>query len=236
MKLDKESPGLKVESLTLWVEDFQLSANFYVNAGERCVLWGKSGSGKTTLLRVIAGLETVSHEVTGKIHLGSQDITQLPPQRRGIGFVFQDQVLFPNLNVLDNAAFGLKVRGVSRDERNEQARVWLARLGLQSKMHAAVESLSLGERQRVAFVRALIWKPQLLLLDEPFSSLDPELRKLMRKELLDLHQILPVPLVLVTHDEADVEAIATVSLEVVCNADASLRAVSREKHRPVDLH
>ncbi len=219
---------LQVEDLILDLADFTLGANFFVQPGERVVLWGPSGSGKTTLLRAIAGLETSGLNKSGKILLGQKDLTRLSPQARKIGFVFQDQILFPHLNVLENAAFGLKMRGVSQVQRQAEACSWLDRVGLKQRVHASVGQLSVGERQRVAFVRALIWKPELLLLDEPFSALDPGLRASMRSELLDLHRLSQAPMVLVTHDQADVEAIAQVKIELKVGNDPRERWVRRE--------
>jgi ABC-type sugar transport system ATPase subunit len=218
---------LKVEDLCIELADFNLRAQFFVQPGERVVLWGPSGSGKSTLLRAIAGLETPGLKSSGKILLGDRDLTLLPPQARDIGFVFQDQILFPNLSVLDNAAFGLKMRGVSKEKREAEARSWLSRVGLDSRVGASVDQLSVGERQRVAFVRALVWNPKIILLDEPFSALDPGLRVSMRSELLDLHRLAQVPMILVTHDQADVEAMAHFQLDLQLNPDSRDRWIRR---------
>lgn len=220
-------PVLRVEELVIDLADFHLRADFFVRAGERLVLWGPSGSGKSTLLRTIAGLETVGLRMSGSVLLGDQDLTHLPPQFRQMGFVFQDQILFPHLTVLENAAFGLKMRGVPKEQRHQEAEDWLKRVGLGNRIDSSVEQLSVGERQRVAFIRALIWKPQVILLDEPFSALDPHLRSSMRHELLELHRLSQAPMILVTHDEADVEAIAQVQVEVKLGEQSSERWVVR---------
>ncbi len=221
--------NLIVEDLLVEWADFVLRAQFYVQPGERLVLWGPSGSGKSTLLRVIAGLETYGQKKHGRILLGEKDLTRLPPQSRNVGFVFQDQVLFPHLSVLENTVFGLKMRGVSKDAREAEARSWLDRVGLAKRAHSSVDVLSVGERQRVAFIRALIWKPQLILLDEPFSALDPALRATMRNELLELHRLSQAPLILVTHDQADVDTIAQVQIELKLGENPLERTITREE-------
>lgn len=208
---DKSNPPLEVR------------ADFSVKPGERLALMGKSGCGKSTLLRSIAGLIAEDWvTASGQMELNGKSLRGVAPEFREIGFLFQDHALFPTMSVLENAAFGLKVRGVSRLEREKEAHEWLARVGLSNHAKGSVErlrersieTLSGGERQRLAWVRALIWKPKLLLLDEPFSALDPEMRGELRKELVRLHEAAPVPLIMVTHDEADVSAVATQAIRV----------------------
>ncbi len=189
----------------------ELRADFAVAGGERAALLGSSGSGKTTLLRLLAGLDRAD---SGRILLDGREITALAPEKRDIGVIFQEQALFPALDVLDNVTFGLRMRGVQAGEREAQGMEWLERVGLASKARSNVNVLSGGERQRVAFARAVSWKPRALLLDEPFSALDPSLRSALRQELLRLHSLWPVPLLLVTHDEADVAELATRRLRI----------------------
>ncbi len=209
-------------------KDFTLAADFSLAHGERAALVGKSGIGKTTLLRLIAGLEAPD---SGKIYLGNQEVTSWSPQKRRIGFVFQEPALFPSLDVLGNAIFGLLHHsgqpGCSRAEAEKVGMEWLEKVGLAERAHSPVGHLSGGEAQRLAFVRALIWKPQLILLDEPFSALDAELRQELRLELLRLHEQWPVPLLLVSHDAQDLEAIANVRLELKALPDSSERVVMR---------
>jgi ABC-type Fe3+/spermidine/putrescine transport system ATPase subunit len=202
---------LKVTALKTRLGAFELSASFSVGAGERVALVGQSGSGKSTLLRTIAGLEPIQE---GAITLGATSLSTLKAAEREIGFVFQASALFPALSVLENAGFGLRMRGVSRVDREKQVLPWLERAGLAALRDRSVDALSGGEAQRVAWVRALVWKPRLILLDEPFSALDRETRVGMQKQLLDLHALWPVPLLLVSHDEQEVAAVATRVLRV----------------------
>lgn len=202
---------LRIENLRKQIEDFTLRADFALASGERAALVGKSGMGKTTLLRLIAGLESPD---AGSVFLGDANVTAWAPQKRRIGFVFQEAALFPSLDVLGNAVFGLLQHGVSRVEAEKQGMEWLSKVGLAARARSSIAHLSGGEAQRVAFVRALIWKPSLILLDEPFSALDSELRAGLRSELLRLHKEWPVPLLLVSHDAQDLEAIANVRLEL----------------------
>ncbi len=225
--LDSHWVPLRVENLVKKIGDFTLRAQFTIGVGERTALIGTSGIGKTSLLRTIAGLEPLRREDRGHIFLGEKELTFLSPQARQIGFVFQDSALFSGMNVLENIIFGLRVRGVGRKEREEQGQQWLQRIGLNSRGRASVESLLGGEKQRVAFARALIWKPQLLLLDEPFSSLDAKLKQDLAGHLVELHRHWPVPMILVSHDEMDLQWIATSRLYLSATVGA-VRQVSRE--------
>ena len=176
-----------------------------VEPGELVALVGASGSGKTTTLRIAAGYE---HPDSGSVLVGGNDITRLPPQKRGFGMVFQHYALFPHMSVEQNVAFGLEARGVSRKVRLERARAALAGVGLGDAGGRPVQSLSGGEQQRVAVARALVIEPRALLLDEPLSNLDPVLRQSMRDDLSALLRRANVPALLVTHDQEDAFAIA----------------------------
>jgi ABC-type Fe3+/spermidine/putrescine transport system ATPase subunit len=204
--------GLIAKGVARRIGDFTLEADFAVGPAERMVIQAPSGTGKTSLLRILAGLERPDR---GQVWLGGRDVTELAPPRRDIGVVFQDAALFGSMSVWENAAFGLRMRGMGKARRREEALKWLERVGLARQAEAGVATLSGGERQRVGFVRALIWKPRLLLLDEPFSALDAGLRQGLRRELLGLLQGEPVPMILVTHDREDAEALATATATIV---------------------
>jgi molybdate transport system ATP-binding protein len=171
------------------------------------ILAGPSGAGKTTLLRIVAGLERPD---AGRVVLDGRVLDDgrrhVPAFRREVAYLFQEYALFPHLDVLDNVAFGLAARGVPRAERRRAARGWLERLGIEALAAARPAALSGGERQRVAFARALAFRPRALLLDEPFAALDPATRARVRSELRATLAALDVPVVLVTHDEADAAA------------------------------
>ena len=179
--------------------------SFEIGAGELLALIGASGSGKTTTLRIVAG-----HDVPdeGRVMLDGVDITNLPPQRRDFGMVFQHYALFPHMSVEDNVAFGLEARGFNKTIRTERARALLSSVGLDGSGKRSVQSLSGGEQQRVALARALVVEPRALLLDEPLSNLDPTLRRTMRAELREMLRRLRVTALFVTHDQDDAFAIA----------------------------
>ncbi|MDM7323920.1 MAG: ABC transporter ATP-binding protein [Thermus sp.] len=166
-----------------------------VYPGEILALLGPSGCGKTTLLRVVAGLESPDG---GRVLLEGKDITALPPERRGIGFVFQDYALFPHLTALDNVAFGLRGK-----DRREKARKALERVGMTLFQDRKPGELSGGQQQRIALARALAPGPRLVLLDEPFSSLDASLRASTREEVRKLLKETGTTALLVTHDQEE---------------------------------
>jgi ABC-type Fe3+/spermidine/putrescine transport system ATPase subunit len=179
--------------------------NLQVHAGETVALLGASGSGKSTLLKIVAGLEKPE---SGSIWFDGQNITGLPPERRGFALMFQDFALFPHLNVQDNVAFGLVEQGMGKAAAREQARQMLQRFGLGEHATARVWTLSGGEQQRVALARALITQPRALLLDEPFSALDATLRDQLRAEFRERIQAAGMTALLVTHDEQEARAMA----------------------------
>ena len=207
--------SLRVEALKKQMPGFVLEADFKIGASERIAVVGRSGLGKTTLLRLIAGLESKSLRDSGRIFLGRNEITDLPVQKREIGFVFKEQALFSGRSIFENVAFGLKVRNYSREKCASQVSDWLKKFGLADRAHESVDHLSGGERQRVAIARALITQPKLLLLDEPFVGLDPELRDSLCDELIRILNERPVPLLFVSHDERDARRLATGKLSLV---------------------
>jgi len=176
------------------------NVDFDVPAGSLTALLGPSGSGKSTLLRAIAGLDQPD---SGTITIDGRDVTRLPPQRRGIGFVFQHYAAFKHLTVRDNVAFGLKIRRRPKAEINEKVDNLLEVVGLSGFQTRYPSQLSGGQRQRMALARALAVDPQVLLLDEPFGALDAKVREDLRAWLRRLHDEVHVTTVLVTHDQAE---------------------------------
>ncbi|MEJ5339749.1 MAG: ABC transporter ATP-binding protein [Aquificaceae bacterium] len=180
--------------------DFWLDVELEVRGTEFLVILGQSGSGKTTLLRCIAGLEKPEEgyiEVDGQVWFDSKRGINLPPQRRDVGFVFQDYALFPNMTVLENVMYGMK-------EKNRDYALELLRMaGLEGLRDKKPDRLSGGQKQRVALLRALAKEPRVLLLDEPLSALDPELRQELQKELKDFQRKSSIPALMVSHDREE---------------------------------
>lgn len=187
--------------------DWVLAAglDLQVARGETVAVLGPSGSGKSTLLKMIAGLEAPD---AGRILVGGQDLAGVPPERRGFALMFQDFALFPHLDVQDNVAFGLVEQGQRRAAARARACEMLQVFGLLAHARQQVWTLSGGEQQRVALARALITAPRLLLLDEPFSALDAELRAGLRDEFAQRIAAAGMTTVLVTHDAAEARAMA----------------------------
>jgi putative spermidine/putrescine transport system ATP-binding protein len=176
-----------------------------IASGELVALMGASGSGKTTTLRMVAGYEPPD---SGRVWLEGKDITLRAPRERGFGMVFQHYALFPHMTVGQNVAFGLEARGMSKSERSARAATALANVGLEGASPRAIQSLSGGEQQRVALARALVIEPPVLLLDEPLSNLDPNLRRSTRNELRATLRRLHLTALFVTHDQEDAFAVA----------------------------
>jgi putative spermidine/putrescine transport system ATP-binding protein len=175
-----------------------------------CCLLGPSGCGKTTILRMIAGHEEPD---AGRVRIGGDDVTGQAPVQRGTAMMFQSYALFPHMSVLDNVAYNLRMRGVGRAARREQAQAMLTRVHLEAFADRMPAQLSGGQQQRVALARALITNPRVLLLDEPLSALDEYLRLQMRGELKRLQRELGITFIHVTHTQ--LEAIALADLVVV---------------------
>jgi putative spermidine/putrescine transport system ATP-binding protein len=177
-----------------------------------CCLLGPSGCGKTTTLRMIAGHEAVSD---GDILITAQNITDLPPAKRGTAMMFQNYALFPHLNCIDNVAFGLRMRGVGKAERRARAGEFLELTQMSAYAERLPAQLSGGQQQRVALARALITRPKVLLLDEPLSALDPFLRGRMREELKRLQHELGITFIHVTHSQEEAMALADLVVVMV---------------------
>jgi sulfate transport system ATP-binding protein len=176
-----------------------------IPSGSLTALLGPSGSGKSTLLRVIAGLEVPD---TGTVVIDDRDATSLPPQKRGIGFVFQHYAAFKHMSVRENVAFGLKVRKRPKAEVDARVKELLGIVGLAGYADRYPSQLSGGQRQRMALARALAVEPSVLLLDEPFGALDAKVRAELRAWLRRLHDEVHVTTVLVTHDQEEAMEVA----------------------------
>ena len=192
-------------SVSLGGEEILHNVSLTLQQGQFLSLLGPSGDGKSTLLKAVAGLVPVTG---GQILLGGRDVTGLPTHRRGAVIVFQDLRLFPHMTAAENVAFPLKMRGVDRRRRLERAEELLERVHLSGCGRRRIATLSGGQQQRVALARALAAEPALLLLDEPFSSLDEDLREDMRRLVLALHREFAVTTVLVTHDQREALAMS----------------------------
>lgn len=182
-----------------------------VQAGETVAILGPSGSGKSTLLRIIAGLLMPD---AGQVWCQGQDMSAVPTHLRRFALMFQDFALFPHLSVQDNVAFALVEQGVARSAARTQARDMLERFGMQAHAQGRVWQLSGGEQQRVALARALISTPRVLLLDEPFSALDFELRATLRAEFAQHIAQTPMAVLWVTHDETEARSVGVRGLRL----------------------
>ena len=200
--------------------------NFDVQEGEFVCILGPSGCGKTTLLRVIAGLESQSE---GEINQNNKNISQLPPDQRDFGIVFQSYALFPNLTVKNNISFGLKTRKQNKDAIDRRVDELLNLVGLSDHINKYSAQLSGGEQQRVALARALAPSPGLLLLDEPLSALDAKVRQHLRLEIKNLQRKLGVTTILVTHDQE--EALTMADRIILMN-----KGVIEQEGSPQDIY
>ena len=174
--------------------------SFSLPKGSRLSVLGPSGSGKTTLLRVISGLEKPD---SGRILFNDRVMNDTPPHRRNFGLMFQEFALFPHLDVFGNIAFGLNMRGIEKSGVDSRVNEMLDLTGLEKLKHRKIDELSGGERQRVALARTLAPNPELLMLDEPLSSLDRVLRKRLLKELTQIISTLNITTIFVTHDHEE---------------------------------
>lgn len=192
---------IKIKNLTVKLGNFSLkNINLDIKSHEYFVILGPTGAGKTILLESIAGLYPLSF---GEIWFNQQKISSSKPENRQIGMVYQDQVLFPHFSVKENIAFGLKLKKYSLMKIKEKVKNVAELFEITSLLNRKPYSLSGGEKQRVALARALVIEPKLLLLDEPLSSLDPEVKERMQRKLKEVHQRLKVTIIHVTHDFAE---------------------------------
>lgn len=197
-----------------------------IEQGEFITLLGPSGCGKTTTLRIIGGFETPDE---GKVLFNGKDITDLPPHQRPVNTLFQQYSLFPHLDVYDNVAFGLSIRGTRDSEIRSRVKEMLRLVNLSGFEKRSVDSLSGGQKQRVAMARALILNPQVFLLDEPLGALDLKLRKGMQTELKRIQQELDITFIYVTHDQ---EEALTLSDRIVVMNEGIIQQIGS----PIDIY
>ena len=200
--MSEQTPLLRLENLC---KDYGQGMilhhlNLDIEQGEFLTLLGPSGCGKTTTLRMIAGLESVTE---GRVWLEGRDITQLPPEKRPLNTVFQSYALFPHMNVFQNIAYGLKVKGIKKAEQKERVEEALRLVRLSGYEKRMPSQLSGGQRQRIAIARAAVLRPKVLLLDEPLGALDLKLRQQMQLELKRMQQEMGITFVYITHDQEE---------------------------------
>jgi molybdate/tungstate transport system ATP-binding protein len=197
---------IRIENLETRLTGFNLhEINLSIEEGEFFILMGPTGAGKTVLLEALAGLIPLRN---GKILIGGKDVTRLPPEKRGIGIVYQDYSLFPHMTVMENIKYGLHFHKLGKEEAEKRFGKLIEELGLAHLENRLPLNLSGGELQRVALARALMVKPNVLLLDEPLSALDPAFREEIRHELRRLHRSSNTTLLMVTHDFAEALSLA----------------------------
>ena len=201
------SKNLKLENVTKRFANVTAldNFNFEVGVGELVALLGPSGCGKTTALRVVAGLE---NQDSGNVFVGDTEISNTPAHKRNMGMVFQAYSLFPNLTAEENVAFGLQMRKVDKNARIKKAQILLDLVGLSTHGERYTHQLSGGQQQRVALARALAFEPEILLLDEPLSALDAQVRVNLREEIRRLQISLGTTTLFVTHDQEEAMAIS----------------------------
>jgi spermidine/putrescine ABC transporter ATP-binding subunit len=205
--VDADAPLLEVRAVAkrFGARDVLKNISLNIASGEFLTLLGESGSGKTTLLRLIAGFE---QPTAGEIWMSGERLDTLPPYKRRVNTVFQNYALFPHLNVRDNVAYGLRVQGVPKSEIPGRVGEALNMVKMAEFAGARPSRLSGGQQQRVALARALVNRPQLLLLDEPLSALDANLRKQMQSELKSLQREIGITFLFVTHDQEEAMALS----------------------------
>jgi spermidine/putrescine transport system ATP-binding protein len=200
--------NIKIKNVTKIFDGYFKAVNnvsLEINSGELFSFLGPSGCGKTTLLRMIAGFEVPT---TGQILIGDEDITFLPPYKRPVNTVFQNYSLFPHMTVFENVAFGLKIKKLPKDEIKDRVFEMLKVVKMESEVNKFPSQISGGQKQRVAIARALINKPKVLLLDEPLAALDLKLRQHMLIELQNIHDVVGITFIYVTHDQSEAISIS----------------------------
>ena len=200
--MTNSSLNISIKNVTKTYDQFHAlkDISLEINSGEFMTLLGPSGSGKTTLLMVLAGFTNPDY---GSVKFGEEEVILKPPHLRGIGMVFQNYALFPHMSVEQNVGYPQKLRGVSVTETKRSVEEALETVKLAGLGHRGVDELSGGQRQRVALARAIVFKPKILLMDEPLSALDKKLREEMQIELRQLHDTLNMTTVYVTHDQKE---------------------------------
>ena len=192
---------IRLKDLYMDLPGFTLDhINLHVRPGEFFALMGSTGSGKTLVLETVAGLTKLDG---GTVEIGGRDMTRLPPEQRNVSLVYQDHALFPHLTVLQNVMYGQRYHGIDPAEGRREAHELLGMLGLASKEKRRPAKLSGGEKQRTALARALACRPDVILLDEPLSSLDPQFRGELRRTLKEIHETTKATFLMVTHDFVD---------------------------------
>lgn len=197
---------ISINDLTIEFPQFKLGEiSLEIGQGEFFALMGPTGSGKTLILESISGMTKIT---SGNIAIDGRDVTALPPEQRRIGLVYQDHALFPHMNVSRNITYGCKYHGIGKIEAEKTAQNLMEILGLDHIANRLPANLSGGEKQRTALARALAFKPSVLLLDEPLSSLDPQFREDVRRTLSELHAASKTTFIMVTHDFVDAMTLA----------------------------
>ncbi|MGQ9588408.1 MAG: ATP-binding cassette domain-containing protein [Thermoplasmata archaeon] len=197
---------IETESLAYNAGKFSMhDISLRVDKGETLVVLGPTGAGKTVLLELIAGFRRPSR---GSVRLDGRDLSREPPEKRGLGFVYQDYLLFPHMGVRENIAYGLRAKGVGKLEVKRRVDAIAERLGISNLLERRTRKLSGGEQQRVALARALVLEPEALLLDEPFSAVDPNTKDLLMRELMRELEMRCLPVIYVTHDQVEAMQVA----------------------------
>ena len=219
---------VEVKNLNKKFGDYKASKNvsFEIERGKLIGLLGPSGSGKTTILRIIAGLETAD---SGEVYIDGKLVNNIPPGKRGIGFVFQNYALFRNMTVYQNVAFGLSIKKINKNEIKKRVLELIELVGLKGLERRYPSQLSGGQRQRVAFARALAPNPQLLLLDEPFAAIDAKVRKELRTWLKQMIHKLGITSIFVTHDQEEAVEVAD---EIIITNQGTIE----QKGKPVEIY